>query len=517
MVMATEYSEQSMQSLRKENAMLREEVRVSRQASDITAQLVVEQFTKIEDILQRLEDKARTERQLGEALADKLRESEDREHELAQDRARLQEMQVVAINMMEDIAAARESAEAATRVKSEFLANMSHEIRTPMSAILGYIDLMAEGCPRQCRFARTERAAHLATITRNADHLLEIINGILDLSKIEADRLEVEGLRCTPQALLADVYALMKVRADQAGLSLEVSTDGRLPETIITDPTRLKQILINLVGNAIKFTKRGGVRVVARYPARPPQQAGGPRDDLLQFDVVDTGIGVKPENLGAIFEPFSQADSSTTREHGGTGLGLAISKRLARLLGGDLSAGSSPGRGSTFSLTIATRIAGTHLAGPATAVPEPAPPDPQPTPPASDRLACRVLLAEDGPDNRRLIETLLKQAGAEVFAVEDGQQAVQAVQAAASEHRPYDVVLMDMQMPVLDGYGATRELRSRGYRGPIIALTAHAMTDDRRKCLEAGCDDYAAKPITRARLIELVQRYSVRTGKDGGK
>ncbi len=493
--------------LLEENAMLREEVRVARQASDITAQLVVQQFVKTEEILLRLEERARVEQELGRKLTDKLRESEIREAELARDRKRLEDMQVAAINMMEDIAAAREAAEAATLAKSEFLANMSHEIRTPMTAILGYLDLIVEGCPRRCEFGMQEHHEHLATVSRNANHLLRLINDILDLSKIEAGKLGVERASCSVIQLVADIASLMQVRADERGLYFKTEFVGSVPEKIESDPTRLKQILINLVGNAIKFTKTGGVRLVTQFvPASV--NVDGSSEPMLQFEVIDTGVGMTPEELSRLFQPFSQADSSTTRRFGGTGLGLAITKRLANILGGDAIAESCPGKGSTFRVTVATGPLGdTRFIDQPSAIAVTMTERVSVTTIENSLPNRRILLAEDGPDNQRLLMAVLRKAGAEVVIAENGKIAVETAVAAWESGTAFDAILMDMQMPVLDGYGATKALRQKGYPGIIIALTAHAMSQDREKCLHAGCDGYASKPIDRQRLIGTIQSH----------
>ncbi len=399
---------------------------------------------------------------------------------------------------------AKRDAETASRVKSEFLANMSHEIRTPMTAILGYADILAENAyDRQS----TEAAD---TIRRNADYLLDIINNILDLSKIEAGKMQVERIAHSPVCTVAEVASLMRVRADAKKLKISTDFRGPIPQTIQTDPVRLRQILFNLVGNAVKFTDFGEIRIVTglqREEGKPP---------LLQFDVIDTGIGMSAEQIAGLFQPFSQADASTSRRFGGSGLGLTISKRLANLLGGDISVRSQPGCASTFSVTIDPGPLDDvpMLSDPAEAVSR-RPGRPKLSGADALRLDGRVLLAEDGPDNQRLIAFLLRKAGAEVAIVENGQAAIDAVVAAASSAEetenecrgPFDVILMDMQMPLLDGYAATRRLRSMGYGGPIIALTAHAMIQDRQKCLDAGCDDYLAKPVERAVLLETVARH----------
>jgi len=293
------------------------------------------------------------------------------------------------------------------------------------------------------------------------------------------------------------------MRACEKGLSLDARVEGSLPETILTDPTRLRQVLINVVGNAVKFTESGSVRIVVRLARADSDR---PRID---FEVVDTGIGISPEGIDKLFSPFTQADSSMTRRFGGTGLGLAISKRLAEALGGDISVVSEPGRGSRFTIAVATGslegIAVTQRrAAESTGAEDPA--DRPAVRPAA--LPYRILLVEDGPDNQRVISFLLEKAGAEVTLAENGEEALQKVQTAVDAQRCFDVVLMDMQMPVLDGYQATRRLRSDGYTRPIIALTAHAMEGDRAKCLAAGCDDYLAKPIERAKLYESVRAFA---------
>ncbi len=391
------------------------------------------------------------------------------------------------------------AAEAASRAKSEFLANMSHEIRTPMTAILGFADILLSEERLDKAPPRRIKAA-FETIKRNGEYLLELINDILDLSKIEAGKLEVERIDCSPVQVIADVASLMRVRAESKGLPLTIEYGGAVPETIRTDPTRLRQILINLVGNAVKFTETGSVRLSSRLLP----DSDGPR--RMQFDVTDTGIGMTEDQATRLFQPFTQADSSTSRKHGGTGLGLTISKRLAGMLGGNIKVESRLRKGSTFSVTVEIgSLEGVRLLeNPEEAVRTPA----SAASPETDlELDCRVLLAEDGPDNQRLISFLLQKAGADVAVAENGEVASQRAIAANEQGSPFDVILMDMQMPVLDGYAATRKLRKHGYTRPIIALTANAMDGDREKCHRAGCDDYATKPIDRKGLISLVSRY----------
>jgi CheY-like chemotaxis protein len=369
-----------------------------------------------------------------------------------------------------------------------------------MTAILGFTDILLGNV------AHPESVEAAKTIQRNGAFLLEIIDDILDLSKIEAGKLELEQVACSPRQILADVLVLMRVRADAKGLGLEVAYEGPLPATVVTDPTRLRQILVNLVGNAIKFTETGSVRVVVQLIE------GGRGQPMLRFDVIDTGIGINGDRVAKLFTPFTQGDSSMHRRYGGSGLGLTISKRLAEMLGGTITVASQPGVGSTFSATI-TPGSLDHM--PLLAEVEHARETPASAtvpPRTPTRLHGRVLLVEDGPDNQRLISFLLKKAGAEVTLAENGKVALEKALSVFPRWRrrhtdqleEFDVILMDMQMPVMDGYEATRRLRSAGYRGPIIALTAHAMTDDRQKCLDAGCDDYITKPVNREQLLTVL-------------
>jgi len=404
----------------------------------------------------------------------------------------------------QQLANAKHAAEAANRAKDEFLANISHEIRTPMTAILGFTDLLTEN------LQEPENLQAGKTIKQNGQYLLGIINDLLDLSKIEAGRIEVRRARCSPCRLVAEVASLMKIRADGKGLPLELEYRWPLPRSIRTDPLRLRQILINLVANAIKFTETGRIRLVTRLLARPGQKA------QLCFDVVDTGIGMTRRQAEALFRPFTQSDSSTTRRFCGTGLGLTISRRLAEMLGGTIEVSSRYGRGSTFSAFVdAGPLEGVEMLQSDDEMLGPDEP-PAPRPPAEqDPLDCRILLVEDGPDNQRLLSFLLRRAGAEVTVAENGKIAVEKALTADPPRgrtfddpaEPFDLILMDMQMPVMDGYQATRRLRAAGYHGAIVALTAHAMSHDEQKCRAAGCDDYLSKPVKAEKLLRMVRKH----------
>jgi signal transduction histidine kinase/ActR/RegA family two-component response regulator len=439
-----------------------------------------------------------------ETVAQVLQEREDR---LQEKRNHILQLESEVFRRSAALREAMQRAESANRAKSEFLANMSHEIRTPMTAILGFAESLLDP-----EMQDEERATAIRVIRRNGRHLLAVINDILDLSKIEAGRMEPEFIECSPMKVVADVYALEQLRAESKGLRWDVDVRGLIPETIRTDPTRLRQILINLVGNAIKFTHSGGVQLTLALVPGQPNPDGSEATACLRFDVTDSGIGLSSEQLTTLFEPFTQADSSTTRMYGGTGLGLAISKRLARALGGDLTARSRHGEGSTFSLSINVgTLAGVKmLDAPRVAdfLTSEMTPSPNATVPVGEGLlGANILLAEDGPDNQRLIAFVLRKAGAEVTIAENGEVAVAEALRATSHGKPFDLILMDAQMPVVDGYGAARRLREQGYTGPIVALTAHAMAGDREKCLRAGCDDYATKPIDRHALISTIQRH----------
>jgi signal transduction histidine kinase/ActR/RegA family two-component response regulator len=382
-------------------------------------------------------------------------------------------------------------AEAASRAKSMFLANISHEIRTPVTAVLGFADLLADPA-----LPRRERHEAIETIRRNGAHLLQVISDILDLSKAEANRLTATRVDASPAQVLADVLSVMSVRAKAKGLAFEVCWEGPPPASIRTDPARLRQILINLVGNAVKFTDRGSIRVTARVDAEGDAA-------MLDVAITDTGIGMTADQVAALFRPFAQVDESAERRFGGAGLGLALSLRLAELLGGGIQVRSEPGQGSTFRVRVAA--APVILAEP---LPPPATNVSVPGIPRLDGL--RILLVEDGVDNQRLLSAILTKAGAAVDLAVNGSEALERVEAAPSVDLAYDVILMDIQMPVMDGYTATRELRRRGCTTPILALTAHAMKSDAERSLHAGCNEHLTKPIERSKLFAAIRRHAAR-------
>ncbi len=397
---------------------------------------------------------------------------------------------------------ARQRAEAATRAKSEFLANMSHEIRTPLTAILGYAEVLREDGEQAGDGGRRNQA--LDTICGAGRYLLAVINDVLDLSKIEAGRMTIEQVETPVVRLLAEVESLMHPRAIEKGVTLGVELQSPIPERALSDPTRMRQILMNLVGNAVKFTERGSIRIVARTESR---EAG----ERLVVDVEDTGPGLGSEEAARIFAAFSQADASVTRKHGGTGLGLTICRRLAELMGGTVTlAHSTPGVGACFRMDLPlVPVPGSTLISSLSVLNLPAEPRaPLPAP----QLPGRILLAEDGRDNQRLISLHLRRAGAEVEIAANGRVALESIERAEQEGRPFGLLVSDMQMPEMDGYTLARTLRARGSRLAIVALTAHAMSEDRARCEDAGCDDYASKPIERLALLATCARWLGRPG-----
>ncbi len=391
-------------------------------------------------------------------------------------------------------------ANAASEAKSMFLANMSHEIRTPLTAIMGFAELMRN---TESDFTDVENLDHLETIYHNSKQLLAIINDVLDLSKIEAGKMNVESIPVSINQLTDDLISLMWIRADSKSITLDARYSTAIPDFILTDPTRLRQILFNLVGNAIKFTNSGGVTV---------QISADESKKLIWLSIEDTGTGIPAQDADRIFESFTQADETTTRKAGGTGLGLHICSQLIKMLGGTIDFESTLGIGSRFMISIPFGVAHYKMIQPnhieAAQYHSNLKPKPISQPQAALLNGIRILLVEDGPDNRMLISRLLTKSGADVSCANNGREAVDIINASLVE---FDLILMDMQMPVLDGYQATQTLRSQDFSIPIIALTAHSLTEDRKKCMDAGCDDYFTKPIDTPKLVQMCREWSRQT------
>ena len=381
--------------------------------------------------------------------------------------------------------------------RSTFLANMSHEIRTPMTAILGYAETLLE-----LNQTPKDRAESIDIIRRNAAHLLELINDILDISKIEAQKMTLEKIPTDVPELLSDVIALVRQRAAEKGLWLSAAADGLIPRKIETDPMRLRQILLNLVSNAVKFTESGEIKLTAAF------HESDERHGQMTFSVSDTGIGMTPEQQARLFQPFAQVDGSIARQYGGTGLGLAISRRLADLLGGELMLKSEPSRGSTFTLRIPVDVS--HGSGNVHSLGD----LPQFTPPvaaiqlAQDwNLKGRVLLIEDGEDNQRLVCLHLRRAGLEVIVAEDGKSGLGTFSSAQNTKRPFNLVILDIHLPGMDGYAVARELRAANADVPIVAVTAFSQNGERQRCIDAGCTEYLTKPVERDALLRAIGGY----------
>jgi signal transduction histidine kinase/ActR/RegA family two-component response regulator len=449
------YHPNTFDDLLRENQILKKELQVSRQAADITAELVAEQFTNLDIVLKELSQSVEAEK-----------------------------------NLRQDMTIARKAAETANEAKSDFLANMSHEIRTPMNGIIGMTDLVLE------TDLTAEQKMYLQMVKNSAARLLKVINDILDFSKVEAGKLKLDPIDFDLYEALENIIHMLSLRANQKNIRLTCEIDPGLPRKVNGDSNRLTQVLINLTNNAIKFTNEGSVRLQA---VSIPQR----NDSAVQikFSIIDTGMGIPEDKQRIIFEAFCQADSSTTRKHGGTGLGLAISSQLVALMGSKIYVNSAPGKGSTFWFTCKLQKANDSDSDSDHSLQE--------SVSFSEQQALikgmKVLVVEDESINQALITALLTQFGFNVTAVDNGKMAVEAVAS-----KDYQLILMDLQMPDMDGFEATKMIKAMTDKlniPPIIALTAHAMGKDKERCLLAGMDDYLSKPIDRNELYQVLIRH----------
>ena len=395
---------------------------------------------------------------------------------------------------MQELREALARAEVAARTKSQFLANMSHEIRTPMTGILGAAEVLVDE-----ELPRSEQLKYLRTIQDSGSHMLRILGDILDFSKVEAGQMLIEIDTFSIASLLRASVAMLQPAATKKGLTLRTQYRGNFPDVVRGDPTRIRQILFNLVGNALKFTERGHVELRARVDRAGTDVA------MLVLEIEDTGVGILPEHMLNLFAPFAQGDASTSRKFGGTGLGLAISRRIARAMGGDIDVVSWPERGSCFTVTLQLALpptcawgkvgarSGDEGGGEVDATPH-------------QKLTGRILLVDDEPNNQMLFARVLQKAGADVEVCSDARSALTRWEEVARTARPFDLVISDLHMPEVDGYEMAKRLLAAGCRTPLIALTASAATEDRERCLRSGWADYLSKPIGRKDLVQACAR-----------
>jgi signal transduction histidine kinase len=410
------------------------------------------------------------------------------EANLRETKQQLEQMNAKLIKVTETATKMAAEADKANTAKSQFLANMSHEIRTPMNAIIGFGEVLSE------ESLTDEQKGYVKLILDSGRHLLGLINDILDFSKIEAGRIKAESVECNISELLANVDSLMLPSAKQKNLELAIICTPDVPQIIVTDPIRLRQCLVNLVSNAVKFTEKGSVKLTVQPLVKEQKQ-------FIEFKVIDTGIGITPEKLDTIFDAFTQGDGSTTRKYGGTGLGLTITRQVANLMGGDVTVTSEVGKGSTFTLIVSVNVVsdgnqdarhseellnGLH----------------QENNDLNGRFSGRVLVVEDSLTNQMLIKLMLEKLGFVVTIAEDGFQAIDAMNGQV-----FDLIFMDMQMPNMNGYDATKRIHNLGIKTPIIAMTGSITHEDEKKCIEVGCDEYVSKPIDRNHLLKVISKF----------